>query len=59
MRLYARKTALTAYQTGLEIPIGYPESPRDQMVERNIPWSAANRERIIEEWLERYSEKLR
>jgi len=58
MRLYARKASLTAVDTGLPIPAGYPADPASRLIERNIPWSAANRERILTEWLRRYGDKL-
>ncbi|MEM7125871.1 MAG: ABC transporter substrate-binding protein [Chloroflexota bacterium] len=58
MRLYMRKNALTAAPTGLSIPIGYPVDPNENLIDRNIPWSAANRERILDHWLERYGDKL-
>jgi len=58
MRLYARKAALTAVNTGLPVPAGYPLDPEARLIERNIPWSAANRERILDEWLRRYGDKL-
>ncbi|MEM7531900.1 MAG: ABC transporter substrate-binding protein [Chloroflexota bacterium] len=58
MRLRSRKTAITAYDIGFEKPVGYPANPRDQLITRNIPWSAANRERILHEWRDRYGDKL-
>lgn len=59
MRLYARKNALTAAPTGLTPPAGYPPDPNSQLIDRNIPWSAANRERILIEWQRRYGDKVR
>jgi iron(III) transport system substrate-binding protein len=58
MRLYTRKSALTAVPTGLTSPPGYPSEPNEVLIDRNIPWSAANRERILAEWTTRYSDKL-
>lgn len=57
MRLYTRKNALTTAQTGLNAPAGYPANPNDHLIDRNIPWAAANRERLLTEWATRYSEK--
>ncbi|MEZ4868124.1 MAG: extracellular solute-binding protein [Caldilineaceae bacterium] len=59
MRLYTRKNALTAATTGLTPPPGYPPDPNEKLVDRNIPWSAANRERILAEWARRYGDKVR
>jgi iron(III) transport system substrate-binding protein len=59
MRLYARKSALTAVPTGVDAPPGYPPDPNAQLIDRNIPWSAANRERILAEWVRRYGDKVR
>lgn len=59
MRLYARRSALTAAPTGLDAPPGYPPDPSAQLIDRNIPWSAANRERILIEWRRRYGDKVR
>jgi iron(III) transport system substrate-binding protein len=59
MRLYTRKSALTAAPTGLSAPTGYPADPNTKLIDRNIPWSAANRERILAEWVRRYGDKVR
>lgn len=59
MRLYTRKNALTAAPTGLSVSAGYPANPAALMVDRNMPWSAANRERILAEWQRRYGDKVR
>lgn len=59
MRLYTRKSALTAAPTGMSAPPGYPADPNAQLIDRNIPWSAANRERILAEWVRRYGDKVR
>lgn len=59
MRLYTRKNALTAAPTGLDAPAGYPTDPLTKLIDRNIPWSAANRERILAQWQARYHEKVR
>jgi len=59
MRLYTRKNAFTAAPTGLDVPAGYPADPLAKLIDRNIPWSAANRERILAQWQARYHEKLR
>lgn len=59
MRLYARKNALTAAPTGLTPPAGYPPDPTRLLIDRNIPWAAANRERILLEWAQRYGDKVK
>lgn len=59
MRLYTRKNALTAAPTGLTAPANYPPDPNAKLIDRNIPWSAANRERILTEWRRRYGDKVR
>jgi iron(III) transport system substrate-binding protein len=59
MRLYTRKNALTAAPTGLSTPPGFPSNPNLLLVDRNVPWSAANRERILAEWQRRYGDKVR
>lgn len=59
MRLYTRKNALTAAPTGLSAPAEYPAHPEQLMIDRNMPWSAANRERILAEWQRRYGDKVR
>ncbi len=58
MRLYTRKSALTAAPTGMAVPAGYPADPTASLIDRNIPWSAANRERILAEWQRRYGDKV-
>ncbi len=58
MRLYSRKNALTAAPTGLTTPAGYPLDPISNLVDRNIPWTAANRERLLAEWAKRYGDKV-
>ncbi|MFN8495307.1 MAG: ABC transporter substrate-binding protein [Caldilineaceae bacterium] len=57
MRLYARRSAVTAAKTGLAIPAGFPLDPNAQMLDKDMPWAAANRERILAEWARRYSDK--
>ncbi|MCB0063197.1 MAG: extracellular solute-binding protein [Caldilineaceae bacterium] len=59
MRLYTRKNALTAAPTGLSTSPGFPRNPEPLLVDRNMPWSAANRERILAEWQRRYGDKVR
>lgn len=59
MRLYSRKNALTAAPTGLTISVGYPPDPYKNLVDRNIPWTAANRERLLAEWAKRYNDKVK
>ncbi len=58
LRLYARRSAITAAKTGLAIPAGFPLDPQTQMLDKDLPWAAANRERILAEWARRYSDKV-
>lgn len=58
MRLYARRSAVTAAKTGLAIPAGFPLDPQTQMLDKDLPWAAANREHILAEWARRYSDKV-
>lgn len=58
MRIYARRAAVTAVKTGLPIPLGFPDNPDAQLQKLDLPWAAANRNRILTEWLRRYGDKV-
>lgn len=58
MQLYARKSAVTGMKTGMAIPLGFPTNPDAQLLKKDIPWAAANRDRILTEWLRRYNDKV-
>ena len=56
MRAYAQDYAITAVQTPDPPPTGFPPQPFTQLLARDFPWAAANRERILREWQLRYGE---
>lgn len=58
VRLYAHKSAITVYKTGLALPPGFPTDPEGQLLDKDAPWDAANRDRIVAEWLRRYGDKV-
>lgn len=57
MELYAANFGITSVPTEVEVPEGFPEDPKAQLIENNFYWAAENREAILEEWLARYDEK--
>lgn len=62
MRLYARKAAVTAVKTGVAIPAGFPADPTELLFaprKKDVPWTAANRDRILNEWQQRYGSKVK
>lgn len=62
MRLYARKSAVTAVKTGLPIPAGFPADATTRISaprKKDVPWTAANRDRILAEWQKRYKSKIK
>lgn len=58
MRVYARRSAITGVKTGLPIPLGFPSEPEAQLHKGDLPWAAANRNRILTEWQRRYGDKV-
>jgi iron(III) transport system substrate-binding protein len=54
---YAESYPVTAAKTSVAVPAGYPSDPLAQLVENDFDWAAANRERILGQWLERYDSK--
>ena len=58
MKLYAQERPITAVETDLPIPEGFPADPVAQLLDKDFPWIAANRERILKEWRNRYSDKV-
>jgi iron(III) transport system substrate-binding protein len=54
---YAGSYPVTAAETSVAIPEGYPSDPVAQLIENDFSWAAANRESILEEWLARYDSK--
>lgn len=58
MNGYAQDNALTSVQTDNPIPDAYPADIKEQLLDLDFPWAAANRKSILIEWEERYGEKL-
>lgn len=54
---YAESYPVTATETSVAIPEGYPADPIAQLIENDFNWAAANRESILAEWLKRYDSK--
>lgn len=57
MQLYAQYYPITAAETGLPAPEGYPARPKEQLVDNDFYWAAENRDRILDEWTRRYEAK--
>jgi len=54
---YAESYPVTAAETNVAIPEGYPADPVAQLIENDFNWAAANRESILGEWIGRYDSK--
>lgn len=57
MALYATNYPITAFNTGLPVPAGYPENAVDLLIDNDLYWAAENRQAILTEWLARYDAK--
>ncbi|MEW6260118.1 MAG: putative 2-aminoethylphosphonate ABC transporter substrate-binding protein [Thermodesulfobacteriota bacterium] len=57
MKAYAEIYPITAYDTGLPVPEGYPPDPSKQLIRNDFDWAAKNRDRILQEWTKRYDVK--
>jgi iron(III) transport system substrate-binding protein len=57
MALYATNYPITAFDTGLPVPEGYPENAADLLIYNDLYWAAEHRELILTEWLARYDAK--
>jgi iron(III) transport system substrate-binding protein len=57
MKEYAKVYPVTAYDTGMPVPEGFPADPDAQLIENDFEWAAENRARILEEWANRYDGK--
>ncbi|WP_008308688.1 putative 2-aminoethylphosphonate ABC transporter substrate-binding protein [Leptolyngbya sp. PCC 6406] len=55
--LYAQNFAITAVETSVPIPEGFPADPVAQLIDNDLVWAAQNRDRILEEWTKRYDAK--
>ena len=54
MKIYAQDWAVTTVETDQPVPEGFPSDPRAQLIDSDLPWTAANREAILSEWVDRY-----
>jgi iron(III) transport system substrate-binding protein len=57
MQEYAKSYPITAMDTGVAIPAGYPADPLKQLIKNDLVKSAAEREGILQEWMKRYDTK--
>lgn len=58
MKKYAENYPIVATGTGDSIPEGYEQNPVDQLIDViDLKWCAENRERILNEWTNRYDGK--
>jgi iron(III) transport system substrate-binding protein len=57
MREYAQGFPVTSVPVDLPLPDGYTTEPFDQLIANSFPWATANRDRITEEWINRYGQK--
>lgn len=57
MKLYATSYPITAADTGVAIPAGYPADPIKQLIKNDLVKAAADRERVLQEWMKRYDAK--
>jgi iron(III) transport system substrate-binding protein len=57
MQLYAQNYSITSVPTGLPIAAEFPKDPVAQLIENDFNWAAANRDRILEEWIKKYDSK--
>jgi iron(III) transport system substrate-binding protein len=42
----------------LPVPLGFPSDPEAYLQKLDLPWAAANRNRILTEWVRRYGDKV-
>jgi iron(III) transport system substrate-binding protein len=57
-KLYAESFPVTAVETDVSVPSGYPADPLKQLSTKNdFTWAAKNRESILAEWTKRYDSK--
>jgi len=57
MAKYAASYPVTAAKTSVAIPAGYPADPVAQLIKNDFDWAAANRDKVLTEWLRRYDTK--
>lgn len=54
MKMYSKVYPVIGAKMEVEVPDGYPEDPETQLIKNDFDWAAANRERILEEWSQRF-----
>lgn len=54
---YAASYPVTAAETTVGVPEGYPPDPVKQLIANDFNWAAANRDRVLTEWMRRYDTK--
>jgi iron(III) transport system substrate-binding protein len=57
MKLYAASYPVTAVDTGVAIPSGYPSDPLSVLVKQDFNQAASGRDNILKEWMKRYDSK--
>jgi iron(III) transport system substrate-binding protein len=57
MKAYAKSYPITAMDTGVAIPAGYPADPLKQLIKNDLVKAAADRETVLAEWMKRYDAK--
>ncbi len=57
MNEYAKSYPITAMDTGVAIPAGYPADPIKQLIKNDLVKAATEREGILQEWMKRYDAK--
>ncbi len=54
---YAASYPVTSAETTVGVPEGYPPDPVKQLIANDFNWAAANRDRVLTEWMRRYDTK--
>jgi len=57
LREVAKNFPIVTVDLGTPIPPEFPTDPLAQLIENDLAWSAANRDRILAEWTRRYDGK--
>jgi len=57
MAMYAKVYPIVAADIPVDAPEGWPEDPMSVLIENDLKWAAANRQRILDEWTRRYDSK--
>ena len=56
-KLYNEAYAIVAIPEVIKPVRHFPENPQELMIDNDFTWSASNRERILQEWQQRYDNK--